>query len=277
MSPRQPKQHDAQQEGQHAALEATLSYRFHDPALLTLALTHRSRVYESKDGDAASDAEAPQKNKPGTDNEQLEFLGDAALGLIVSEVLLSEFPDCAEGELTRIRATLVSRKRMGEMGEELGLANFLLLGKSAERNGARRRPALMANAAEAVLAAMYLDAVRAGHDGLAAIRALAVRYLVEPEIAGIRAALTTAPGNSALRDPKTLLQERVQAANAGKLRYIDTGQTGPAHDRVFTIEAQLHTADEVFVLAAAEGPSKKEAQQRAAALALETWSAEAGS
>jgi len=256
---------------EHSALEAKLSYSFADPALLTLALTHRSAVYEGRDG------EATQKNKPGTDNEQLEFLGDAAIGLVVSELLLTEFAECDEGELTRIRASLVSRKRMGEMGAELGLADHLLLGKSAEANGARKRPALLANAAEAVIAAMYLDAIRAGKDALAAIRALAVQYLVAPELAQIRSALVTAAGSGALRDPKTVLQERVQAANAGKLRYIDVSQSGPAHDRLFSVEAQLHAHNGIFVLAAAEGPSKKEAQQRAAALALESWSPEAAS
>lgn len=247
-----------------SALEERLGYQFHNRGLLTLALTHRSHMYEERGEDAT------QANPPGTDNEQLEFLGDAVLGLVVSELLLERFPECAEGELTRIRAALVSRKRMAEFGADLHLNDHLLLGRSAEASGARERPALLANAAEAVLAAIYLDAIRASASPLPTIRDLAQRLLVEPETAAIRKALAGA-GRGALRDAKTLLQERVQAENAGKLRYIDTDQSGPAHDRRFTVEAHLETADGVRVLASAEGSSKREAQQRAAETALSQW------
>jgi ribonuclease-3 len=211
------------------------------------------------------------KNTPGTDNEQLEFVGDAVLGLAVTELLFQEFPKQSEGELTRMRASLVSRQHMAGFGEELGLGEHLLVGRSAEQNGARKKPALLANAAEAVLAAVYLDASGSGKDGLAEVRRLVERKLLRPELAALRAALNDG-GRSALRDAKTVLQERVQAERAGRLRYADIDQSGPAHQRRFTVEARIEEPDgTVAVLAAAEGSSKKEAQQRAAELALEGW------
>jgi ribonuclease III len=254
-------------------LEGRLGHPFRRPELLELALTHRSYTYEARHGVPAVLVPAhpdqrDQRNAPGTDNEQLEFLGDAVLGLVVTEALFREFPDCSEGELTRLRSNLVSRKRMAAMGLELGLGEALRMGKSAEFNGGRHKPALLANAAEAVLAAVYLDA---GAQGLAVLRGLAERYLVKPELAAMHAALAEDAGRGAMRDHKTLLQERVQAEGAGRLRYIDTAQNGPAHQRVFSVEARLESEAGERVLAAADGPSKKEAQQRAAELALAGW------
>jgi ribonuclease-3 len=256
------------------ALEGRLGHRFQRPDLLELALTHRSHAYEARNGAPAIVLPAhpdqrDQRNAPGTDNEQLEFLGDAVLGLVVTEALYREFPHCTEGELTRLRSSLVSRKRMAEMGTQLGLGEALLMGKSAEQNNGRRKPALLANAAEAVLAAVYLDA---GKEGLAVLQALVDRYLVQPELEAMRAALAEDAGRGAMRDHKTLLQERVQAEGAGRLRYIDTAQNGPGHQRIFSVEARLEDESGDRMLAAAEGPSKKEAQQRAAELALASWS-----
>lgn len=244
-------------------LESRLGHTFTRAALLHLALTHRSFAYESRGVDERSG-----ETEPGADNEQLEFLGDAVLGLAVAESLYRLFPQCNEGELTRLRASLVSRKRMAEVGAELGLGDFLILGKSAEQVGGRRKPALLANAAEAVIAAVYLDG------GLKAAYALIERAVVAPEMEALRAALEGSAGG-ALRDHKTLLQERVQATGSGKLRYIDTDQSGPAHQRVFSVEAQLvaHPEDgkPAVALAFAQGATKKEAQQRAAELALARW------
>jgi ribonuclease-3 len=261
-------------------LESKLDHKFVRPEFLELALTHRSHTYEARNGVPAvilpaHPEQRDQRNAPGSDNEQLEFLGDAVLGLVVTEALFREFPHCSEGELTRLRSNLVSRKRMAEFGLELGLDEALLLGKSAELNGGRRKPALLANAAEAVLAAVFLDAREAGN-GLNAVRELAERYLVQPELEAMRAAISSDRGRGALRDHKTLLQERVQAAGIGKLRYVDTAQTGPAHLRQFTVEAQLEHEGTIRVLAEAEGGSKKEAQQRAAELALASWPEDEG-
>src|SRR5579875_107077 len=106
-----------------AELQANLGYTFQDPDLLTLAVTHSSFIYEARTGRARANGDEP--NEPGTDNEQLEFLGDAVLGLAVTELLLREFPERTEGELTRMRASIVSRKRMAELGEELRLSDAL--------------------------------------------------------------------------------------------------------------------------------------------------------
>jgi ribonuclease III len=243
----------------YAELETRLGHGFARAELLHLALTHRSFAYESRGVD-----ERTATAEPGTDNEQLEFLGDAVLGLVVADCLFREFPQCTEGELTRLRASLVSRKRMADVGAELGLGEFLILGKSAEQVGGRRKPALLANAAEAVIAAVYLDG------GLKPAAALIERAVIAPEMAALRKALAGSTGG-ALRDHKTLLQERVQATGAGKLRYIDAGQSGPAHQRLFSVEAQLEAQSGTRVLASAEGGTKKEAQQKAAELALERW------
>jgi ribonuclease-3 len=247
------------QEGEYAELENRLGHRFAKADLLHLALTHRSFAYESRGVD-----ERTAVAEPGMDNEQMEFLGDAVLGLAVAESLFREFPECSEGELTRLRASLVSRKRMAGVGEELGLGAFLILGRSAEQVGGRTKPALLANAAEAVIAAVYLDG------GLKAASALIERAVIAPQRDVLRKALAGSTGG-ALRDHKTLLQERVQATGAGKLRYVDAGQSGPAHQRLFCVEAQLEDQNGTRTLASAEGATKKEAQQRAAALALEGW------
>lgn len=254
-----------------AGLEKKLGYHFADAKLLELALTHRSHPYEART-DPAEIAAHEAKNTPGTDNEQLEFVGDAVLGMAVTELLYRQFPERSEGELTRMRASLVSRQRMAAFGMELGLGEHLLVGRSAEQNGARRKPALLANASEAVLAALYLDATRNRQDGLGEVRRVVEQRLLRPELAGLNAALRNDGGRGALRDAKTLLQERVQAHGAGRLRYADTDQTGPAHQRRFTVEVRLEApGGSVAVLGTAEGCSKKEAQQRAAELALEAW------
>jgi len=254
-------------------LERLIGYTFADPKLLALALTHRSHAYEARGGAPELTLFPKHKNPPGTDNEQLEFLGDAILGLIVSEVLYRAFPNSSEGELTRMRAALVSRKRMADFGAALALDEHLLLGKSAEQNSGRRKPALLANAAEAVIAAMYLD----GPEGQKAVHALVDQNLIQPELAAMRAAVAGDDTRGALRDHKTLLQEKVQAraqTAPAKLRYIDISQSGPPHQRLFSVEAQLEDANGTRTLAAAEGGSKKEAQQRAAELALANWGVE---
>lgn len=258
-------------------VEATLGYHFIQPALLTLALTHSSFVYEARLGRAKTNADEP--NEPGTDNEQLEFLGDAVVGLVVTELLLREFPGRTEGELTRMRSSLVSRKRMAALGEQLCLSEALRLGRSAEAGEGRQKMAVLANTAEALLGAVYLDVsrsmedkARGGEMALCTVRSLVQKLLVEPDLPGIRTALEEAPGRGALRDSKSRLQERVQAVGAGKLVYADSGETGPAHDRRFTVEVRLERKDgHQQRMGRGEGGSKKEAQQAAAGAALRQW------
>jgi ribonuclease III len=249
-----------------SSLEERLSYFFEDPKLLSLALTHRSHAYEARGAEPEKSLFPRHRNPPGSDNEQLEFLGDAILGIVVSEALYREFPDCGEGELTRMRSVLVSRKRMAEFGAALGLEDHILLGKSALKNAAREKPALIANAAEAILAAIYLDSP----EGKEAVVAIVNRHLIEPDFPLLRQALATEGFGKALRDFKTLLQEKAQSIR-GKLSYPDVSMTGPPHDRTFTVEVHLETADGTHKLAEGVGGSKKEAQQQAAELALAGW------
>lgn len=259
------------------ALQERLGYQFQDPALLTLAVTHSSFIYEERLGRARSNGDEP--NQPGTDNEQMEFLGDAVLGLVVTELLLREFPDRTEGELTRMRASLVSRKRMAQLGEQLHLELALRLGKSAEAGEGRQKMAVLANTAEAVLGAVYTDIrrstdarARTGEKALRTVREIAERLLVQPDLPTIHAALEAAPGRGALRDAKSRLQERVQAVSAGKLVYVDVSEAGPAHARRFSVEVRLEGKDgQQTRLAGGEGGTKKEAQQAAAGKALDRW------
>ena len=197
----------------------------------------------------------------------------------MTEALLRDFPGCSEGELTRMRSALVSRARMAEFGAALALGDYIRLGKGVAQSVAERaaipgasRPSLLANASEALLAAMFLDARQNGRDPLSALRPLLETHLLAPDRPALQAALAGAPNRSALRDPKTLLQERSQAQGAGKLRYVDVDQTGPPHDRHFTVKVEITPAEgESRVLATGEGRSKKEAQQAAAATALAEW------
>ena len=255
-------------------LEDKIRYRFQQPELLHLALTHSSFIYEARLGRAKTNADEP--NRPGTDNEQLEFLGDAVLGLAVTELLLDEFPGRSEGELTRIRASLVSRKRMAEWGESLALGDALRMGKSAETGDGRRKAAVLANSAEALLGAIYMDVARSAdararssERALRTVREVLQRMVVAPDLPAIHAELAAAPGRGAMRDAKSQLQERVQAERAGRLLYADVDESGPAHARVFAVEARLELPDGAMLrLARAEAASKKEAQQIAAAQAM---------
>ena len=148
-----------------SSLEALLDHRFRSRELLTLALTHRSLGHERS---AENDGSLPLRR----DNERLEFLGDAVLGLVISQALYALNPDWQEGELTRVKAELVSRKHMAQVALSLDLGRFLLLGKGEERTGGRRKLTLLANAMEAVLAALYLDG------GLEVVRRVAERYIL---------------------------------------------------------------------------------------------------
>ena len=181
--------------------------------------------------------------------------------------------------MTRMRASLVSRKRLSELGETLHLSAALLMGKSTEAGEGRLKLAVLANATEALLGAVYLDVTRSadaragtGEKALQTVRALVNRLLVEPDLPAIRAALEATPGRGALRDAKSRLQERVQAVGAGRLMYVDAGESGPPHARQFTVEVRVEAGDgQVRGLAMGAGGSKKEAQQAAAELALTRW------
>lgn len=218
-------------------LEDLLGYQFVHPELLERALTHRSHANEARVGSVA----AP-------DNEKLEFLGDAVLDLVVGQHLMETFPDLSEGELSVTRAQVVSEAGLSEVAAELGLGEFLRLGKGEERTGGRDKPSLLADAFEAVIAAVYLDG------GFEAARDM-VRRLLDARMSSIDA--------SGFHDFKTRLQESAQAKLKATPEYRVLGAAGPDHDKTF--EVAVYIVDREWARAA--GKSKKEAEQRAAAMA----------
>jgi ribonuclease-3 len=230
-------------------------YKFKDPSLLTLALTHSSLAYESNPDRTA---------EPGSDNEQLEFIGDAVLGLVVAESLYRRFPGSREGDLTRLRASLVSSRNLAQVALRMELGPMLRLGRGEEHSGGQRKPALLANALEAVIAAIYLDG------GLAPARDFIHRQIIEPAEAGLISFLESRePFSGVVGDYKSALQERLQAAGVGQPKYLMTDQSGPDHRKSFRIEVRVSDgAGGTLKLAEAEGTTKKQAQQEAARSAL---------
>ena len=281
-------------------LEDRIGYRFHNPSLLQLALTHSSLAFERATSDpqdrttnratnrattrSEEKSEKKAEKRPASrsaarstseDNEQLEFVGDAVVGLLVAESLFRRFSQRGEGDLTRMRALLVSRKHMGEVGARLGLGEHLLLGRGEEQSGGRRKPALLANTMEAVIAAIYLDHAS---EGLAAARTFVEREIVAPKLAELEdAASDGAAFGGVIGDFKSALQELLQArGDKAQARYITTAESGPDHRKHFRVEASLRSATDhtEVVLASGEGSTKKEAQQAAARIAYEALRAQ---
>ena len=218
------------------ALAARLGHRFDDERLLREALVHRSYRNEFPD--------EPRHN------ERLEFLGDAVLDLIVAEVLMERLPESAEGELTRRRAAVVNEQSLARTARRLDLGGALLLGRGEELNNGRDRSSILADAVEALVGAIYLDA------GYAAARDAALEWLAP--------LLEMAASGAAPGDHKTVLQERLQALGRGAPRYRVVGETGPDHEKVFEVEITIGEA----VLARGTGRSKKDAEKEAARRAL---------
>src|SRR5579871_5319403 len=240
---------------QSEEIPSLFEHRFERPELLTWALTHRSLAYESKPETQPS---------PDADNEQLEFVGDAVLGLAVAESLFRRFPGSREGELTRLRASLVSRRHLGSVGARIGLGAWLRLGRGEEQSGGRTKPALLANALEAVIAALYLDG------GLDAARAFIEEHIIEPTLPELHLALQAGDTFSgAIGDHKSALQELLQATGAGQPQYVLTAQSGPDHQKRFRVEVRVEDgAGGSMALAESEGSTKKQAQQEAARIAF---------
>jgi len=220
-----------------AELEARLGHAFRNAALCETALTHTSWVNE---------AGQPERS----DNERLEFLGDAVLDLVVSDLLMRRFPDRREGDLSRARAALVSEPGLAQVAVALELGRFILLGKGEERTGGRGRPSILANALEALMGAIYIDA---GFDAAAAVAS----RLFESRIEEV--------DQHARLDYKSRLQERAQALWQTAPVYEVVAEEGPDHDKRF--EVALSLAGRPY--GRAIGRSKKEAEQGAAAAALD--------
>lgn len=240
-------------EGPPASRSFETGHRFRDPTLLAAALTHSSLLHEDS-STRISDASAT-----AFDNEQLEFLGDAVLSLAVAEALFRSFPTAREGDLTRLRASIVSSRHLASVASRLDLGTHLRLGRGEDRSGGRHKPALLADAVEAVIAAIYLDG------GLEAASAFIDREVIQPALPELQQALAE---GGAIGDYKTALQEQLQAAGQGQPQYVLTDESGPDHNRLFRVAVELHTDSGRTVLAESEGTTKKRAQQEAARLAL---------
>lgn len=215
-----------------------LIYQFRDTALLTTAMTHSSYANEHRDQHIQN-------------NERLEFLGDSILGLVSADYVFHRYPHVPEGQLTKMRAAVVCEQTLYEVAKELGLDRLLLLGKGEENGGGRKRPSILADSVEALIGAIYLDS------GLESARAFILSFLPEK--------VNLAEQGGAFRDYKTALQEIVQKNRQETLSYRLSGESGPDHDKRFTVQVLLNRN----IFAEGTGRSKKEAEQMAAKAALE--------
>jgi len=232
-------------------LEQALGHTFRNPEILEQALTHASYAREAESQTAV--AEHP-------DNEQMEFLGDAVLSFVVSQELFRRFPEYHEGELSKLRAHIVSARRLLRPAKELQIGEYLRLGRGEERSGGRNKSALLVDTLEAIIAALFLDA------GLPTAQRLILEHILEPELAEV----TSAGGKQLpVMDYKSALQEAVHASGRSPARYLTVKEEGPDHKKTFTVEAHIAASaagDDGFVCRS-EGSTKKAAEQAAARLA----------
>lgn len=219
------------------ALEKQLGYTFQNADLLSQALTHPSQAAEKAAG--------------SSDNQRLEFLGDAVIQLVLTDHFFHALPDEAEGRLTQLRASVVSRKALARCAARLGMGSFLLLGRGEDANGGRERESNLADAVEAIIGAVYLDG------GFEASRATVLRILGEDA--------EVAPERHHRTNPKGRLQEMLQAIDSVSPIYRVTSEEGPDHSKEFITEVIWKDQ----VLGVGKGTSKKNAETAAAAAALE--------
>jgi len=221
-------------------LQERIRYQFGDPRLLIQSLTHVSYGHENFQDRALA----------YRDNERLEYLGDAVLDLVISDLLLESFPDATEGQLSKMRAAVVNEKTLYEITKTFKLSELVRLGKGEQRTGGSDKPSILSSAFEALIAAIYIDG------GFNAVYPV-VRYLFAPLFREENCSIS-------FQDHKTQLQEKVQ----GKYRVTPTyhliASTGPDHAKVFEIEVRIRNQ----IIAKSTGPSKKEAEQNAARDAL---------
>lgn len=217
------------------SIEKRLGHTFNDRSLLTKALTHSSYANENRGRGVES-------------NERLEFLGDAVLGLCAADKLFRSLPGVPEGKMTRLRAQLVCEESLHRAAMELGIGEYIRLGRGEENTGGRLRASILADAMEAIIAAMYLDG------GLETAR----RFIEEHILSGMDDAMER------IADSKTELQELVQRRSGQHLCYVLLGEEGPDHDKTFTVQVALNGSP----IGKGQGRSKKEAEQAAARAAL---------
>ena len=214
-------------------LQSLIGYEFRDPRWLLEALTHSSYAREVSGS--------------LRDNEQMEFLGDAVLNFLVSVRLADSFPSFAEGKLSRARARLVAAEHLGRVAVQLDLGKYLRLGRGEEKTGGRAKLSLMANALEALVAAVYRDG------GLRAARRFVHRFILPADLEAVAGDLFTV-------DYKSALQEHLQARRSSPAAYTVISETGPEHRKIFMVEARAGE----FGTARGSGNSKKAAEQQAA-------------
>ncbi|MDE6890153.1 MAG: ribonuclease III [Eubacterium sp.] len=214
--------------------QQVVGYEFHDEGLLRQALTHSSYANE-------------KRMRKHSDNERLEFLGDAVLEIITSEYLYHHYPDLPEGELTKMRASLVCETALAYCTKQLQLGEYLLLGRGEDQTGGRKRSSILSDALEAVIGAIYLDG------GFASAKEFILKFI-----------LTDIAHKQLFYDSKTILQETVQGRGLGAIRYQLSGESGPDHDKIFEVELWIGERR----TSSGEGHTKKAAEQDAAYKAL---------
>lgn len=218
-------------------LEDKIGYHFKNKDLLTTALTHSSYANE-------------RKSQHIKYNERLEFLGDAVLSLVVSDYIFKHCPDYPEGELTKLRASLVCEKSLFEFAKQINLGHYLMLSKGEKNNGGAQRPSILSDAFEALIAAVYIDG------GIEPAKKHILNFVI-PAIKSSR--------KKQVKDYKTTLQEIIQQNPGERLEYVLVSESGPDHNKHFVFEVHLNSN----VIGKGGGRSKKEAEQQAAREALE--------
>lgn len=222
--------------------EKQIHYSYHNKKLMQEALTHSSYVNEGK--------------KNLKNNQRLEFLGDSVLSIVVAQHLFEHYTHLPEGELTKLRASLVCEKSLHQFALQIHLGDYLMLGKGEEVTGGRERPSILADAFEAVIASIYLDG------GLEAARRFVLHFI--PEQLDVKKV-------TYISDYKTALQEIIQKNREEKIEYVLVEESGPDHNKRFTVEVHLNSN----VIGVGTGKSKKQAEQLAAKEALELMGYEA--
>ncbi len=258
------------------ALEEGLGYRFQRRELIEQALTHSSQAREvealgadgglSGSGSTGSRSSGIRSSNIGAsgDNENLEFLGDAVLGLVTSEALFHRFPEFQEGQLSKLRAHLVGQRHLLRVAEQLEIGHYMRLGRGEEKSGGRNKASLLVDALEAILAALYLDG------GWPVARDFIVRVIVEPELAHMKLETSAMP----VMDFKSALQEALQARGGPQPVYALVKEEGPEHKKTFTVEVRLPEPAlgqpaTGQIVGRAQGATKKRAEQEAARQVLE--------
>lgn len=224
-----------------SCLEREIAYAFENKSVLREALTHSSYANELR-----------AKKQNAECNERLEFLGDAVIAAIVSEYLYREYPDLPEGELTSRRKAVVQSSALASYARRIGLGEYLYLGNGEEKNNGRQRQSTLENAFEALIAAIFLDA---GAEGMDVVRSFLLPFIVR-ELQENYSPISV--------DPKTELQQLVQQTEGDCLEYAVVGESGPDHNKLFTVEVRVNSTP----FGQGTGRSKREAEQNAAMEAL---------